>query len=330
MYFCIKKYIGTQGEVCWQLKIFLPSPPPHTHPPPPRQYMLLAVLRRQSRCFYSVWLRGLYYGALHVLKSSRALCPLVSSFLVAFCSPRLGKRVLVCVLLAHLFLFLFRTCSFLPFFSPSWCRGLAAVCVCGTPWTFLLTCFVAKFNRVLKSLLKQGLSELEFYGDLVYKFKRIVGRNNFSDQFRKIIIRYKRIGYNMNVMRQTACLMANPITINNFADLFYCTPVARASDLMMAPTYSFKLSWLGAWWSVFGRAHRGSTVRLLLLQRFRVGLLLNTRRLSSQWRILIYMFAVNWWVEVLHADRTTSTRPYFTTSTSSTRTTSTRTYFSKS
>ena len=31
MYFCIKKYIGTQGEVCRQLKIFLPPP----HPPPP-------------------------------------------------------------------------------------------------------------------------------------------------------------------------------------------------------------------------------------------------------------------------------------------------------
>ena len=64
---------------------------------------------------------------------------------------------------------------------------------------------VSKFNTGLKSLLKQGLSE--FYGNLVYKFKKIVGRNNFSDQFRKIILRYKRIGYNMNVIRQTACLV---------------------------------------------------------------------------------------------------------------------------
>ena len=56
---------------------------------------------------------------------------------------------------------------------------------------------VSKFNW-------QGLSEPELYGDLVYKFKTInVVRNDFSDQFRKIIIRYKIIGYNMNVMRQT-------------------------------------------------------------------------------------------------------------------------------
>ena len=38
---------------------------------------------------------------------------------------------------------------------------------------------VSKFNTRPKSLLKQGLSEPEFYGDLVYKFKKIVGRNVF-------------------------------------------------------------------------------------------------------------------------------------------------------
>ena len=90
---------------------------------------------------------------------------------------------------------------------------------------------VSKFNTGLKSLLKQGLLEFEFYGDLVYKLKKIVG----FDQFRKIIIRYKRIGYNMNVMRQTACLVVNTITINNFADLFNFTPVGRSSDIMMTP-----------------------------------------------------------------------------------------------
>ena len=31
----------------------------------------------------------------------------------------------------------------------------------------------------------------------------------FSEQFRKLIIRYKRIGYNPYVMRQTACLVIN-------------------------------------------------------------------------------------------------------------------------
>ena len=49
----------------------------------------------------------------------------------------------------------------------------------------------------------------------------------------------------MHIMRQTACLVVNPITVNNFADLFNCTPVGRVSDLMMVPAKSFQLSWLG-------------------------------------------------------------------------------------
>ena len=35
----------------------------------------------------------------------------------------------------------------------------------------------------LKSLLHQGLSEPEFHGDLVYKFKKVRGMTDFSDQF---------------------------------------------------------------------------------------------------------------------------------------------------
>ena len=55
------------------------------------------------------------------------------------------------------------------------------------------------------------VSEPEFYGDLVYKFKKLKGINDFSFQFRKIITRYRRIGYtcNLNVMRQSACLVFN-------------------------------------------------------------------------------------------------------------------------
>ena len=63
-----------------------------------------------------------------------------------------------------------------------------------------------------------------------------MGRTDFSDQFRKIIKRHKRIRYDLNVMRQSECLVINPITVVNFAVLFDCTPVDRASGSMMAPT----------------------------------------------------------------------------------------------
>ena len=73
--------------------------------------------------------------------------------------------------------------------------------------------------------MRQGLLEPEFYGDLVYTLKKIVGSNNFSAQFIKIISHYKKICYNINVLQQTACLVVNPITVDNFAYLFNCTPL---------------------------------------------------------------------------------------------------------
>ena len=95
---------------------------------------------------------------------------------------------------------------------------------------------ISKFNVGLKTLLRECLSEPEMYGDLVDKFKKLIGRNDFSFQFRKIMTRYRRIGYNLNVMRQSACLVFNPVTVDNHAAFLNCTPVGRASDSMMAPT----------------------------------------------------------------------------------------------
>ena len=66
---------------------------------------------------------------------------------------------------------------------------------------------------------------------VVYKFKKLIGRNDFYFQFRKIITRYRRIGYNLNVMRQFTCLVFNQITVDNYAAFINCTPVGRAQTL---------------------------------------------------------------------------------------------------
>ena len=70
----------------------------------------------------------------------------------------------------------------------------------------------------------------------VYKLKNIVGSNNFSAQFIKIISNYKKIDYSINVLHQTACLVVNPVTVGNFALLFNCTPGGQTSDSMTVPT----------------------------------------------------------------------------------------------
>ena len=79
-------------------------------------------------------------------------------------------------------------------------------------WHFDL---VSKYNVGLKTLRLQGLSKREFYGDLVYKFRKIIGKYDFPYHFKKIIVCYKKIGYNIDVFQQTACLVVNPIKVNN-------------------------------------------------------------------------------------------------------------------
>ena len=86
----------------------------------------------------------------------------------------------------------------------------------------------------IKTLLQQGISEPVFYGDLVFKFKRNVGKPNLSDQLKQII--NKIVGYNMDIMRQSACLVVNPIAVYSYGFFFNCTTVIQASDSITAVT----------------------------------------------------------------------------------------------
>ena len=59
---------------------------------------------------------------------------------------------------------------------------------------------LVKYNFGLKTILQQGISETMFYGDLVYKFKIIVGKPNFSDQLKKTLKRYIKVGYEVDIV----------------------------------------------------------------------------------------------------------------------------------
>ena len=89
---------------------------------------------------------------------------------------------------------------------------------------------IVKYNFGLKTLLQQGISEPIFYGDLVYKFKRIVEKPNFSDQFKKIVKRYIRVGYNLQ---------------SRFIAMVSSLIARRSQNSMTALTLSFN-RWVGA------------------------------------------------------------------------------------
>ena len=81
--------------------------------------------------------------------------------------------------------------------------------------------------------MQQGICNPELYGDLVYKFKKIIGNPN-SNLLKRILNRFKRAGYSLDIMRQTVCLVFNPIMVEGYAALFSCTAVVQASDSMTA------------------------------------------------------------------------------------------------
>ena len=85
-------------------------------------------------------------------------------------------------------------------------------------------------TELYSRFLRQGISEPVFYGYLVYKFKIIVGKPSLSDQFKKIIKRYKRVEY----MRQSAYLVVNPIMVYSYYFPFDCMTVGQASDSVPA------------------------------------------------------------------------------------------------
>ena len=80
--------------------------------------------------------------------------------------------------------------------------------------------------------MQQGICNPEFYGELVYEFKKIIGNPNF-DHFKRIVNSFKRTGYTLD-MRQTACLVFNPIMVEGYAALFSCPAAVQASDSMTA------------------------------------------------------------------------------------------------
>ena len=122
---------------------------------------------------------------------------------------------------------------------------------------------VSKFSVGLKSLLHQDLSEPDYYDDFVYKFKKIMGRTDFSYQCRKMIIHHKRIGYDLNVKRQSARWVINPITVVTLLHALIARLWIGRHTLWWPRPKAIHFSWLGpelffsvAW----------STGALLLLQ----------------------------------------------------------------
>ena len=97
---------------------------------------------------------------------------------------------------------------------------------------------ISFFAVGLGMLYREGLSEPEFYVDLVCKFGELAC-DFFSFQFGEIITRCGRVGCGLGVVQRSACLVFCPVLVGGCAAFFGCAPVGRASGSMMAPTWDY-------------------------------------------------------------------------------------------
>ena len=56
-----------------------------------------------------------------------------------------------------------------------------------------------------------------------------------------------RIGYNIKVLQQTACLVVSPITFGNFVLPFNCMPAGRTSDSMTVSSKNLFIEMVTCW-----------------------------------------------------------------------------------
>ena len=104
--------------------------------PPPPQFMLLSVLRRVVQVLFLILCSFVVYTTGRLLfLSLLVLFVIVSPFVLEFWSPCMGKRVLVFVLLVHLFVCFAPVC-FCPFSLPLGVGGLLRFVIVAYPGPF--------------------------------------------------------------------------------------------------------------------------------------------------------------------------------------------------
>ena len=89
---------------------------------------------------------------------------------------------------------------------------------------------VSKFNVGLKNTSSARPSEPNFMATRCKNSEKYLVKMNFLINSKKIIVRYKKIGYNIDVLQQMICLVVNSVKVYSFPYLYNCTTVGRTSD----------------------------------------------------------------------------------------------------
>ena len=79
---------------------------------------------------------------------------------------------------------------------------------------------IVKYGTTAKSLIRDGVCLPEFYGDFVYKLRKIVKKTDFSNRFESLVKHFIKKGYKKDLLRNTSYLVVDPFKVRHFAHLF--------------------------------------------------------------------------------------------------------------
>ena len=72
----------------------------------------------------------------------------------------------------------------------------------------------------MKYFLRQGISHPEFYGDVIYKLRKLLGHVHFEILFNKRIKTVIKKDYDTVILQRTSHLVIDPSPVNSLAFLF--------------------------------------------------------------------------------------------------------------
>ena len=87
---------------------------------------------------------------------------------------------------------------------------------------------ISKYKCNLKTFLRLGISHPEFYGDVIYKLRKILGHMHFDTLFCKRIKHFLKKDYCPIILQRTSRVVVGPSTVDSHTVLFDCAMTDRS------------------------------------------------------------------------------------------------------
>lgn len=87
---------------------------------------------------------------------------------------------------------------------------------------------ISKYQTNLKYFLRVGISQPDYYGDVINKIRKIIGKPLYVTLLKKRIKKFLNKGYNPTILQHSAGLVVDSKTMNHLAGFFDCATTGQS------------------------------------------------------------------------------------------------------